>query len=55
MISDGYIFSLGASSHLFNELMIITSYNMVKMGGVIQGELTWSVLKTAVSSTASIY
>ena len=25
--------------------MIISSYNMIKMGGVIQGELTWSVLK----------
>ena len=25
--------------------MIITFYNMIKMGGVIQGELSWSVLK----------
>ena len=25
--------------------MIITSYNIIKMGGVIQGELTRSVLK----------
>ena len=36
---------LDASSQLFNKLMIITSYNMIKMGGVIKGELTWSVLK----------
>ena len=39
------IISLDASSQLFNKLMIITFYNMIKMGGVIQGELTWSVLK----------
>ena len=39
------IFFLDASSQLFNKLMIITSHNMIKMGGVIQGELTWSVLK----------
>ena len=39
------IFFLDASSQLFNKLMIITFYNMIKMGGVIQGELTWSVLK----------
>ena len=41
----GIIFSLDASSQLFNKLIFITSYNMIKMGGVIQGELTWSVLK----------
>ena len=45
MSCDGYIFFLDASSQLFNKLMIITSYNMIKMGGVIQGELTRSVLK----------
>ena len=45
MSSDGYIFFLDASSQLFNKLMIITSYNMIKMGVVIQGELTQSVLK----------
>ena len=45
MSSDGYIVFLDASSQLFNKLMIITSYNMIKMGGVIQGELIWSVLK----------
>ena len=45
MSSDGYIFFLDASSQLFNKLMIISSYNMIKIGGVIQGELTPSVLK----------
>ena len=45
MSSDGYIFFLDASSQLFNTLMIITSYNKIKMGWVIQGELTQSVLK----------
>ena len=39
------IFFPNASSQLFNKPMIITSYNMIKMGGVIQGELTRSVLK----------
>ena len=27
------------------KLMPIASYNMIKIGEVIQGELTWSVLK----------
>ena len=45
MSSDGCIFFLDASSQLSNKLMIITFYNMIKMDGVIQGELTWSVLK----------
>ena len=36
---------LDASSQLFNKLMIITFYKLIKMGGVIQGELTRSVLK----------
>ena len=48
-------FSLDASSKLFNKLMIITSYNMIKRGGVIQGELTRSVFKISGASTASIY
>ena len=34
-----------SSSQFINKLMIITSYNMIKMGRVIQGELTRSVLK----------
>ena len=41
----GIFLFLDASSQLFNKLMIIPFYNMIKMGGVIQGELTWSVLK----------
>ena len=48
MNKDGYIFFLDASSlfHVFNKLIIIfTFYDMIKMGGVIQGKLTWSVLK----------
>ena len=40
MSSGGYIFFLDASSQLFNKPMIITSYNVIKMGGVIQGEVT---------------
>ena len=39
------IFFLDASSQIFNKLMIKTFYNMIKMGGVIQGELTLAVLK----------
>ena len=35
----GIFFFLDASTQLFNKLMIITSYNMIKMGGVIQGEI----------------
>ena len=41
----GMLCFLNASSQLFNKLMIMTSYNMIKMGGVIQGDLTRSVLK----------
>ena len=41
----GKIIFLDALSQLFNKQMSITSYNMIKMGGVIQGELTQSVLK----------
>ena len=41
----GIMFFLDASSQLFNKLMTIASYNMIKMGWVIQGELTRSVLK----------
>ena len=45
MSNDGHIFLLDVSSQLFNKLMIITSYNMIKMGGVIQGEITRLVLR----------
>ena len=45
MSSGGFIFFLDALSQLINKLMIITSYNMIKMGGVIQGELARSVLE----------
>ena len=38
-------FILDVSSQLFNKLMTITSYNMFKMGGVIQGEITRLVLR----------
>ena len=41
----GIFFLLDVSSQLFNKLMIITSYNMTKMGGVIQGEITRLVLR----------
>ena len=40
-----HFFLLDVSSQLFNKLMIITSYNMIKMGGVIQGEITRLVLR----------
>ena len=42
---EHFFFLLDVSSQLFNKLMIITSYNMIKMGGVIQGELTRLVLR----------
>ena len=41
----GIFFILDVSSQLFNKLMIITSYNMIKMGGVILGEITRLVLR----------
>ena len=41
----GIFFLLDVSSQLFNKLMIITSYNMIIMGGVIQGEITRLVLR----------
>ena len=41
----GIFFLLDVSSQLLNNLMIITSYNMIKMGGVIQGEITRLVLR----------
>ena len=41
----GIFFLLDVSSQLCNKLMIITSYNMIKMGGVIQGEITRLVLR----------
>ena len=39
------IFLLDVSSQLFNKLMIITSYNMIKKVGVIQGDITRLVLR----------
>ena len=36
----GIKFFLDVSSQLFNKVMTITSYNMIKMGGVIQEEIT---------------
>ena len=45
MSSYAYIFFLDASPQLFNKLMIATSYNVIKMGGVIQGEITRLVLR----------
>ena len=45
MSNDGHFFLLDVSSQLFNKLMIITSYNMIKMDGVIQGEITLSILR----------
>ena len=45
MNSDGYFYFLNALSILYSKLIPITSHNMIKMGGVIQGELIWSVLK----------
>ena len=47
MSNDGHFFLLDVSSQLFNKLMIITSYNMIKMGGVIQGEITRLVLRNS--------
>ena len=41
----GIFFFLDASTQLFNKLMIIISYIMIKMGGVIQGEITRLVLR----------
>ena len=41
----GIFFILNASSQLFNKLMIITSYNVIKMGGVIQEEIIGLVLR----------
>ena len=41
----GIFFFLDASTQLFNKSMIINSYNMIKMGGVIQGEITRLVLR----------
>ena len=36
---------LYALSQLFYKLTIITSHNMIEMGGVIQGEITQLVLR----------
>ena len=41
----GMLFFLDAPSQLYNKLMIIASYNVIKMGGVIQGEITRLVLR----------
>ena len=41
----GIFFFLDASSQLFSNLMIISTYNVIKMGGVIQGEITRLVLR----------
>ena len=41
----GNFLLLDVSSQLFNKLMSIPSYNMIKMGGVIQGEITRLVLR----------
>ena len=41
----GFFFLLDVSSQLFNKLIIIASYNMIKIGGVIQGEITRLVLR----------
>ena len=45
MSNDGHFFLLDVSSELFNKLMIITSCNMIKIGGLIQGEITWLVVR----------
>ena len=45
MSNDGHFFLLDVSSQFFNKLMIIPSYNMIKMGGVIQGEISRLVLR----------
>ena len=36
----GIFFLPDVSSQIFNKLMIIASYNTIKMGGVIQWEIT---------------
>ena len=41
----GIFFLLDVSFQLLNKLIIITSYNMIKMGGVIQGEITRLLLR----------
>ena len=45
MSNGGHFFLLDVSSQLFNKLMTITSYNMIKKGGVIQREITRLVLR----------
>ena len=45
MSNDSFFFLLDVTSQLFNKLMIIASNNMIKMGGVIQGEITQLVLR----------
>ena len=41
----GIFLFLDASTQLFKKLMIITSLNMIKMGGLIQEEITRLVLR----------
>ena len=41
----GIFLFLDASTQLFNKLMTITSFNMIKMGGVIKGKITRLVLR----------
>ena len=41
----GILFFLDASSQLFYKLIIITSYNVIKIGGLIQREITQLVLR----------
>ena len=41
----GIFFFLDAPSQLYKNLMIITSYNVIKMDGVIQGKITRLVLR----------
>ena len=41
----GIFFLLDVTTQLFNRLMIITSYNTIKMGGVVQREITRLVLR----------
>ena len=45
MSNDGHFFLTGCFISIINKLMIITSYDMIKMGGVIHGEITRLVLR----------
>ena len=51
-MSDSILY---ASSRLYFKLIMpITDHNMIKMGGVIQGEITRKYSNSEVLSTASI-